>query len=152
MNMKKVKIGIFCLVLLFVGSTILPSIGGAYADDVKESTQIRNDTEKGLIFYFAMGLLKDVKINETFGWHEGVVVNGVSGIFIPKISLIPGIFSMKGEIYLLSEGIPEFHTRILFLPNNQILFSEWFLFMADIEPPENTRHFFSYIFSLDGLV
>jgi hypothetical protein len=152
MKIKKGYIGIFCLVLLFVGSTILPSIGGRYADDVKEPMQTRNDTEKGLVFYFAVGLLKDVKINETFGWHEGVVVNGVSGIFIPKISLIPGIFSMKGEIYLLSESLPVFHTRILFLPNNQILFSEWLLFMTDIEPPENTRHFFSYIFSLDELV
>jgi len=159
MKMKKRNIGIFCLALLFVGSTILPSIGGTYADDVKESAKTRNDTEKGLLFLFNAGHLKDVEINETylqkFGLtvYEGTAVHGCWIVFLPKISFIPSIANIKkGETVKVFKDIPELHTRILFLPNNQILFSMWFLGIVDIITPENARHFSSDHFSLDELV
>lgn len=152
MNYRNKTILVLCISILLFGIIITPITSGTNINISEISKQKVRDDEKGLMFLWLMGHLKDVISyeNETLGVtvYEGIVVNGGGIVFCPKLSLIPlPAFLQKGDAVKIFKGFPELHTRIIPLPNNQILFNQWFFGFVYINKPENEPYIIEHLIS-----
>ena len=140
---KKIVFGSLLACFLMLTIPAIPITCGSSANIVEISRQKVVDDEKALMFLWLTGHLKDVEVNynETYNitWYEGTVVNGIGVFWLPKEFIIPlPAFPRRGDTYNITKDFPEFHTRIIQLPNDHILFSMWFLGFVYIDNTNNT--------------
>ena len=139
---KKIVFGSLLACFLMLTISVIPVTCKSNVNIVEISRQKVVDDEKALMFLWLTGHLKDVEVNynETYNitWYKGTVVNGIVLCWIPKEFIIPlPGYLPKGDTYNITKDLPEFHTRIIQLPNDHILFSMWYLGAVYIDDTDN---------------
>lgn len=142
-NKKILAAVLICLFML----VYIPIIAGSTVNNYNSPKGSSNIDEKGILFFWLAGHLKDVRMYEEEHTgtivYNGTVVNGIGIIWAPKLNIIIPIptFAKRGEAVELFPEIEQLHIRSLLFPNDHMLYSMWWFGVADFMQENETASF-----------